>query len=76
VLHGVRQADGFDTIDLAATSLQSFDLEGLGRGVIGNKHSFDVESPPSPRVCMSVQTEGKSCSDPGPMLDLNVPPFR
>jgi hypothetical protein len=31
VLRGARQVDGFDTIDLAATSLRSFDLEGFGR---------------------------------------------
>jgi len=35
-----------------------------GRGVIENKHSTDVESPPPPpRVCMSIHPEGKSCSD-------------
>jgi len=33
VLRGARQVDCFDTIDLAATSLQSSDIEGLGRGV-------------------------------------------
>ena len=33
VLRGARQVDCFDTIDLAATSLRSFHLEGLGKGV-------------------------------------------
>jgi hypothetical protein len=33
VLRGARQVDGFDTIDLAATSLRNFDIKGLGREV-------------------------------------------
>jgi hypothetical protein len=37
-----------------------------GRSVAESKHSTDVESPPAhPRVCMSVHTEGESCSDLG-----------
>ena len=32
-----------------------------GRGVVQNKHSTDVESPPPPpRVCMSIHTGGKA----------------
>jgi len=39
---------------------------GLGRGLIENKHSSDVESPPPPPyVCMSIHTQCKSCSDVG-----------
>ena len=34
-----------------------------GRGDTANKHSTDVESPPlPPLVCMSMYTQGKSCS--------------
>jgi hypothetical protein len=48
-----------------------------GREVIENKHSTDVESPPPPPppcLCMSMHTQGKSCSDPGRVLLLNDPP--
>jgi hypothetical protein len=46
-----------------------------GRGVIENKHSTDVESPPSPpRKCMSIHTEGKSCSYIGSSACTNDPP--
>jgi len=36
---------------------------GADWGIIENKHSTDVESPPPPppRVCMSVHPEGKTC---------------
>jgi hypothetical protein len=31
----------------------------VGRGVTENKHSLEVESPPAPRVCMSIHPKGK-----------------
>jgi len=42
--------------------------DSLGRAVIENKHSPDVESPPPPpppRWCISNHPEGKLCSDLG-----------
>jgi hypothetical protein len=38
--------------------------KGLGRGAMENKHLTDVEfPPPHPRVCESIHTECKTCSD-------------
>ena len=48
-----------------------------GRGGVENKHSSDDGSPPPPpHVCMSIHTEGKSCSDLGRVLVLNDPTAR
>jgi len=44
-----------------------------GKGVIGNKHSTDVEYSPPSRVCMGVHPEDKSCTDLGLVLVLNDP---
>jgi len=48
-----------------------------GRGFVENKHSTDVDYPPSlpciPRVCTRIHPEGKSCSDLGRVLVLNDP---
>jgi hypothetical protein len=45
-----------------------------GQGVVENKQSIDVETPPSPpRVCMHVYPEGKSCSDIGPVACCQGP---
>ena len=50
----------------AATAATSFETLQPGKGVVENKHSTDVESPPRPpRVCVSIQPEGKSCSNLG-----------
>ena len=48
-------------------------IEELGRGVIENKHSTDVESPPPPprlppRVCIDIHAGGELCSDFGRVL--------
>ena len=48
-------------------------------GVIENKHSTHVESPPppyTPRVCMSIHPKGKSCSNLGRVRVLNDPAAR
>jgi len=44
----------------------------VGRGVIENKHSTNVEYPPlPPRFCLSIHTQGKWCSDIGRVLVVN-----
>ena len=46
-----------------------------GQGVLENKHSTDVESACCPpRFCMSIHTQGKSCSDIRRVIVLNDPP--
>ena len=46
-------------------------------GVIKNMHSTDSGSlPPLPRVCLSIISKGKSCSDLGRVLVLDDPPAR
>ena len=50
----------------------------MGRGVIENRHSTDVESPPHPappplRVCMGIQLKVKSRSNIGRVRGLNDP---
>jgi len=45
-----------------------------GRGGVENNHFTDFEyPPPPPRVCMSIQPEGKSCTDLGRVFVLNDP---
>jgi len=47
-------------------------------GGFSNKHSTDIESPPSPppRTCMSIEPEATTCSDLVHVLVLNDPPAR
>jgi hypothetical protein len=48
--------------------------DARGGGLIENKHSTVVKTPPPPRACMSIHTEGNACSDIGRVLVLDGPP--